>query len=94
MSKQEYVENIIKALRGIEGVGDVEITPNTRFSDIEAVDSMSIIDFQMNLRKLMAIRLMTLFPFSICRYRILRTFSSRCKPIASIFTVVCLPLKK
>ena len=48
MSKQEYVENIIKALRGIEGVGDVEITPNTRFSDIEAVDSMSIIDFQMN----------------------------------------------
>ncbi len=51
MSKQEYVENIIKALRGIEGVGDVEITPNTR-SDIEAVDSMSIIDFQMNLRKL------------------------------------------
>lgn len=52
MSKQKYVENIIKALRGIEGVGDVEITPNTRFSDIEAVDSMSIIDFQMNLRKL------------------------------------------
>ena len=52
MSKQEYVENIIKALRGIEGVGDVEITPNPRFSDIEAVDSMSIIDFQMNLRKL------------------------------------------
>ena len=51
MSKQEYVENIIKALRGIEGGGDVEITPNTRFSDIEAVDSMSIIDFQMNLRE-------------------------------------------
>ena len=94
MSKQEYVENIIKALRGIEGVGDVEITPNTRFSDIEAVDSMSIIDFQMNFRKLIGDKANDAVPVLDMSYRILRTFSSHCKPIASIFTVVCLPLKK
>ena len=35
MSKQEYVENIIKALREIEGVGDVEITPNTRRFNVD-----------------------------------------------------------
>ena len=52
MSKQEYIENIIAALRAVDGVGNADIGPETQFSDIYEVDSMSIIDFQMNLRKL------------------------------------------
>lgn len=39
-------------MRAVDGVGNADIGPETQFSDIEAVDSMSIIDFQMNLRKL------------------------------------------
>ena len=52
MSKQEYIENIIAALRAVDGVGNADIGPETQFSDIEAGGSKSVIDFQMNMRKL------------------------------------------
>ena len=51
MTKEEYCAKILEALASVDGVDASGVTANTKFSDIENLDSMSMVNLQMNLRE-------------------------------------------
>ncbi len=51
MTKEEYCVKILEALASVDGVDASGVTANTKFSDIENLDSMSMVNLQMNLRE-------------------------------------------
>lgn len=63
MTKEQYIENIIKAI-GISNAeaAKTEIKADTRFDQIPNMDSMSIVNFQLDLTTLIGERASEVLP--------------------------------